>query len=135
MDDAERYGTVNKHGAGLDMTNAFMGVLGLVFAGCTQPAPAPASSTSAPASTDAGPRPIEPGTSSAAAAPPPSSPPQHAATAPSTSTPGKWTFDADRLDAPPNGFSFGRTGDGHPGRWIVKAEPDAPSGPNVLAQT
>ncbi len=45
-----------------------------------------------------------------------------------------WTFDADRADAAPAGFTFARTGSGRPGRWVVRAEPDAPSKPNVLAQ-
>jgi hypothetical protein len=44
------------------------------------------------------------------------------------------SFDADKLDGPPAGFSFGRTGKGREGKWIVKAEKDAPSGGNVLAQ-
>src|SRR5262249_28289659 len=35
----------------------------------------------------------------------------------------------------PQGFSFGRTGKGPPGKWVVKAVDDAPSGKNVLAQT
>jgi len=46
-----------------------------------------------------------------------------------------WNFDGDKPDAPPTGFSFGRTGQGAPGKWLVKAVPDAPSKGNVLAQT
>ncbi len=45
-----------------------------------------------------------------------------------------WTFDADRIGEAPSGFSFGRTGSGRVGRWIVQADKDAPSGSNVLAQ-
>jgi len=45
-----------------------------------------------------------------------------------------WNFDSDQANQSPGGFSFGRTGDGAQGRWVVKAEKDAPSGPNVLAQ-
>ena len=45
-----------------------------------------------------------------------------------------WTFDADKAGAAPAGFSFGRTGSGPSGRWIVRAEPGAPSGSSVLAQ-
>jgi hypothetical protein len=45
-----------------------------------------------------------------------------------------WTFDADAADKPPRGFSFGRTGRGAPGRWIVRGAKDAPSGGQVLAQ-
>jgi hypothetical protein len=36
---------------------------------------------------------------------------------------------------PPAGFSFGRTGQGKEGKWVVLAVKDAPSGGNVLAQT
>jgi hypothetical protein len=46
-----------------------------------------------------------------------------------------WNFDADKTDAAPSGFSFGRTGQGSLGRWVVLAAADAPSQPNVLAQT
>jgi len=42
-----------------------------------------------------------------------------------------WNFDADPVNAPPPGFSFGRTGKGKPGRWVVQAEKDAPSAGNV----
>jgi len=45
-----------------------------------------------------------------------------------------WTFDSSSIGQPPTGFSFGRTGSGRPGRWVVRAAADAPNGPNVLAQ-
>ena len=45
-----------------------------------------------------------------------------------------WNFDSDQADQAPPGFSFGRTGSGAQGRWVVKADKDAPSSPNVLAQ-
>src|SRR5437867_9915780 len=45
-----------------------------------------------------------------------------------------WTFDSSSVGQPPAGFSFGRTGSGRPGRWVVRAAADAPSAPNVLAQ-
>ena len=45
-----------------------------------------------------------------------------------------WNFDADKAGAPPAGFRFARTGSGAQGQWVVKAEPGAPSGANVLAQ-
>jgi hypothetical protein len=45
-----------------------------------------------------------------------------------------YSFDADKADGPPAGFTFGRTGKGAAGKWLVKAEKDAPSGGNVLAQ-
>jgi hypothetical protein len=45
-----------------------------------------------------------------------------------------WAFDTDKPDGPPAGFSFGRTGSGKPGTWVIRAEPDAPSKPSLLAQ-
>jgi chromate transporter len=45
-----------------------------------------------------------------------------------------WTFDSAAVGQAPPGFSFGRTGSGRAGRWVVRAAPDAPSGPNVLTQ-
>lgn len=45
-----------------------------------------------------------------------------------------FTFDSEMADQPPKGFEFGRTGGGTPGKWLVKAEIDAPSAPNALAQ-
>lgn len=52
----------------------------------------------------------------------------------SAAPPVRFTFDTDATDAPPKGFSFGTTGKAKAGRWIVRAEKDAPSGPNVLVQ-
>ncbi len=46
----------------------------------------------------------------------------------------RWSFDSAQAGQPPAGFSFGRTGSGRPGRWVVLDEPDAPSASNVLAQ-
>jgi Domain of Unknown Function (DUF1080) len=48
--------------------------------------------------------------------------------------PTTWTFDQMPAGAPPPGFTFGRTGSGRPGRWVVRAVAGAPSGSNVLAQ-
>src|SRR5436190_20039244 len=45
-----------------------------------------------------------------------------------------WTFDSSNIGQAAVGFSFGRTGSGRPGRWVVRAAADAPSAPNVLAQ-
>ena len=45
-----------------------------------------------------------------------------------------WSFDGGSPGSQPRGFSFARTGSGHAGSWIVRAAPDAPSAPNVLAQ-
>jgi hypothetical protein len=44
-------------------------------------------------------------------------------------------FDKDEPGRPPAGFSFGLTGKGKPGVWVVQKDPAAPSQPNVLAQT
>lgn len=51
-----------------------------------------------------------------------------------TSATHTWNFDTDKAGGPPIGFSFGRTGSGKPGTWVVKPESGAPSGENVLAQ-
>lgn len=45
-----------------------------------------------------------------------------------------WNFQTDALNAPPASFSFGRTGQGREGRWVVVQDPTAPSGDHVLAQ-
>src|SRR5438034_482313 len=45
-----------------------------------------------------------------------------------------WTFDHLTAGEAPAGFTFTRTGQGRPGRWMVRAAADAPSAPNVLAQ-
>lgn len=54
----------------------------------------------------------------------------HAQTGPRAS----WSFEADAPGKPPAGFSFGRTGRGATGRWVVQTAKDAPSGKQVLAQ-
>jgi hypothetical protein len=46
----------------------------------------------------------------------------------------RFDLTADRLDAPPAGFTFARTGGGAPGRWVVKLDPTSPAGDHVLAQ-
>src|SRR5919197_4110272 len=45
-----------------------------------------------------------------------------------------WGFQGDKVDEPPAGFSFGKTGGGRPGKWVVRADPSAPAGDHVLAQ-
>jgi len=46
-----------------------------------------------------------------------------------------WTFDQDAPGKPPAGFSFRHTGGiGRPGRWVVEAIKDAPSGGRALGQ-
>jgi len=47
----------------------------------------------------------------------------------------RFDFEADKPGDAPQGFSFGRTGQGPAGKWVVQAVSDAPSGRNVLAQT
>jgi hypothetical protein len=47
----------------------------------------------------------------------------------------RWDFDNNPVDQSPAGFSFGRTGSGRVGRWLIKTDKDAPSAANVLAQT
>src|SRR5438067_11868436 len=44
-------------------------------------------------------------------------------------------FESDTAGQPPKGFELALTGKGKPGKWIVQAVADAPSGKNVLAQT
>lgn len=43
-------------------------------------------------------------------------------------------FEGDAHMTPPQGFEFGRTGAGRPGKWMVIVREDAPSGKKVLAQ-
>lgn len=57
-----------------------------------------------------------------------------AAAAPIASTTTVLGFDVDPAGQPPKGMTFARTGDGAMGKWLVRAEADAPSPPNVLAQ-
>lgn len=45
-----------------------------------------------------------------------------------------WNFDSAPVGGPPVGFLFGLTGQGTPGKWVVRADPAAPSGKRVLAQ-
>ncbi len=46
-----------------------------------------------------------------------------------------WDFEDGQEGRSPSGFSFTETGDGSPGRWVIQAAVDAPSGKYVLAQT
>jgi hypothetical protein len=45
-----------------------------------------------------------------------------------------WDFQEDSVGAAPTGFSFGRTGQGGPGRWEVRIDSTAPAGDRVVAQ-
>jgi hypothetical protein len=47
--------------------------------------------------------------------------------------PRVWSFDKDKADEAPAGFELAASA-GKPGKWAVKADPAAPSAPNVLAQ-
>jgi hypothetical protein len=67
---------------------------------------------------------VAPTASSAAASP------STAPSAPPSSSARTWSFDGDALDAPPTGFSFGRTGSGREGKWVVRDD----AGARVLAQ-
>lgn len=99
--------------------------------GCREASPAGgASSGPAPVVTTP---PIAPGST----APTPSvtvgtTPPASAAAVPATPS-RTWSFDADKVGEAPAGFELFKTG-GKAGRWVVRAEPGAPSAPNVLAQ-
>jgi hypothetical protein len=101
-----------------------------ILAACKQSAPSSGETTkpTAPAST-----PITTNASTPGDAAPTGST-SASASATSASRGASWSFDGDKLDAPPAGFSFGRTGSGKDGRWIIQSAADAPSGPNVLAQ-
>ncbi len=60
-----------------------------------------------------------------------------APSAPSLPAPGgpaRWDFEGDAVGGAPQGFTFGRTGKGSPGRWTVRTDPTAPAGPHVLTQ-
>ena len=97
--------------------------IGLVVACKGQDGAAPAASSNRPGT------PIPSSTT-----PPSSLPIQSPASPDAGGSPLKWDFESDKPGAPPAGFSFARTGQGRDGTWLVRAEPDAPSGANVLAQ-
>jgi hypothetical protein len=104
----------------------------MIFAGCQSTksaAPPPAASTANAKHEPPGPTATGAPETSTAPTPPPSAEPSR-----SSGGAGKWTFDTDRTDGPPIGFSFGKTGSGKSGQWVVRGAPDAPSAPNVLAQ-
>jgi hypothetical protein len=121
--------------------------LGLALSAChgeqaTPPAALPSSASSPSAVSASGPSPTvsaraddddddhpaaKPGgMATSSAAPGPAAAPKGA--------PQVWSFETDKAGGAPAGFSFGRTGSGASGRWIVQADPGAPSGANVLAQ-
>jgi hypothetical protein len=89
-----------------------------------------ASAPNAPRSSDLSPSAAPAATAAGSVAAPSGSPAAPA----EKGAPRVWTFDSGKAGEPPAGFSFGRTGGGKPGSWLVKAEPGAPSGANVLAQ-
>lgn len=46
-----------------------------------------------------------------------------------------YNFDSEKVGALPGKFHEARTGQGSEGKWVVMADPTAPSKPNVVAQT
>jgi len=44
-------------------------------------------------------------------------------------------FNNDKVGQPPSGFSFGLTGKGNPGVWVIKRDEASPDHHNVVAQT
>ncbi len=101
--------------------------LALLCGACNSPRSTPASTVGTVTSET----PTQPPSSPVAAERPAA--PTEAAADPAAATRTR-TFDDDAVNAPPAGFSFGRTGGGALGRWVVRAEAGAPSGANVLAQ-
>jgi hypothetical protein len=67
---------------------------------------------------------------SASASAAPSAAPRRTAAAATT-----YGFEDDAVGAALAGFTSARTGGGRVGTWVVRAEPGAPSGANVVAQT
>lgn len=61
-------------------------------------------------------------------------PPDAAAAPTPASSTNVLGFDADPAGQPPKGMTLARTNGGAMGKWLVRAEADAPSPPNVLAQ-
>ena len=45
-----------------------------------------------------------------------------------------WDFQNDKVDEAPAGFTFGKTGQGRPGKWVIRTDANAPAGDHVLAQ-
>lgn len=46
----------------------------------------------------------------------------------------RWNFDEESPMNPPSHFEFALTGKGRAGKWQLREERDAPSGPHILAQ-
>jgi hypothetical protein len=110
-------------------TAVFASSLVLLAGACNgAPSSAPASSTTTVASEA---RSTSPPPSASSA---PSAPTATAGSETTSTTARTRNFDDDAVDAAPSGFSFGRTGSGRPGRWVVRTDTGAPSGANVLAQ-
>lgn len=45
-----------------------------------------------------------------------------------------WSFQDDAVGAQPAGFSYGRTGGGRAGQWVVRQDPTVPGAGHVLVQ-
>jgi hypothetical protein len=101
---------------------ALMSCLGAALLGCgSTPARQPTASAGDPVSPPETPAKVDP-------------PPSDEALPSSGKAERVFAFDGDQAGAVPSGFTFGRTGKGAIGKWLVRAESDAPSSPNVLAQ-
>jgi hypothetical protein len=63
------------------------------------------------------------------------SPPETPAPEQSAGASFTYNFDGDAVGSPPAKFHSARTGKGAESKWVVMADPSAPSKPNVVAQT
>ena len=63
------------------------------------------------------------------------SPPETPAPQQSAGASFTYNFDGDAVGSPPAKFHSARTGKGAESKWVVMADPSAPSKPNVVAQT
>jgi hypothetical protein len=108
----------------------------LVLGGCrSEPSRAPGSTESTPPALVTAPPTVPPASSSSGS---PASPGSEARDPNHREEPKGAklikTFEQESAEAAPAGFSFARTGKGGAGKWVVKAEPEAPSEGRVLAQ-
>jgi hypothetical protein len=112
-------------------------LVAMVLAACKESGPSAPADTAPPVTSATSVSATPPVAPMATTSGPPAAPASAASAEPvpaATSTGTNWSFDTDKANAPPAGFSFGRTGSGKEGRWVVVAAADAPSKPNVLAQ-
>jgi len=62
-------------------------------------------------------------------------PPENLSSAQASGATVSYNFDKETPGATPAKFHAARTGQGNEGKWLVMADPTAPSKPNVIAQT